>query len=317
MRAVRLLVRNPLPFPRISLFNVCMGHIWANRGVSTALLLLGLLGGRGAAAQGATADQDQAQPQAASPPASAPQPGGAPAAEDGEVPRRPPARTGVVPPGAHAIRRSGDDEDNRPPRNPVWGLMFAFGFGGGGDDLVKVTLSDGSTQTLSAGDGIDASIGLMLTPLWVGDALGIGVSGTLGYKGWSVGGSNGDISIARFPFTAAVHLLPRVAHNWLLLARGGIDKETDVSISCSGVISCTDPNATANLGWFGEAGFYYTFDILKIDPDRPMPEQHGAYSLTFRYTKMTYTAPGGYNGYGGGTVDASSFMIYNTFYYNP
>jgi hypothetical protein len=65
------------------------------------------------------------------------------------------------------------------------------------------------------------------------------------------------------------------------------------------------------LGWFGEAGFYYTFDILKLDADLPKPEQHGAYSLTFRYTKLTYTAAGG------GTVDASSFMIYNTFYYNP
>lgn len=71
---------------------------------------------------------------------------------------------------------------------------------------------------------------------------------------------------------------------------------------------------TANLGWFGEAGFYYTFDILKLDPDLPKPEQHGAYSLTCRYTKLTYTASGAA---GGETTDASSFMIYNTFYYNP
>lgn len=61
--------------------------------------------------------------------------------------------------------------------------MLVFGFGGGGDDLVKVSLSDGSTQTLSAGDGVDASLGLMLTPVWVGDARGIGVSGTLGVQG--------------------------------------------------------------------------------------------------------------------------------------
>ena len=291
-----------------------MANLWANRGVSAAVLLLGLLGGRGASAQGRTADQDQGQPQTASPPANATTPRTPSATDDSEEPRRPRARPGAVPPGGHAIRRNGDDEDDRPPRNPVWGLMLVFGFGGGGDDLVKVSLSDGSTQTLSAGDGVDASLGLMLTPVWVGDALGIGVSGTLGYKGWSVGGSNGDISIGRFPFTAGVHLLPRVAHNWLLLARGGIDKEADISVSCSGVISCTNPDATANLGWFGEAGFYYTFDILKLNPDLPKPEQHGAYSLTFRYTKLTYTASGAA---GGGTADASSFMIYNTFYYNP
>ena len=288
-----------------------MANFWANRGVGAAVLLLGLLGGRGASAQDRTADQGQGQPPTASSPANATTPS---ATDDGEEPRRPRARAGVVPPGGHAIRRNGDDDDNRPPRNPVWGLMLVFGFGGGGADLVKVSLSDGTTQTLSAGDGVDASLGLMLTPVWVGDALGIGVSGTLGYKGWSVGGSNGDISIGRFPFTAGVHLLPRVAHNWLLLARGGIDKEADVSVSCSGVISCTNPDATANLGWFGEAGFYYTFDILKLDPDLPKPEQHGAYSLTFRYTKLTYTAS---SAAGGGTADASSFMIYNTFYYNP
>jgi hypothetical protein len=188
--------------------------------------------------------------------------------------------------------------------------MFVVGFGGGGSDLVKVSLSDGSTQTLSAGDGVDASLGLMWTPVWMGDALGIGISGTAGYKGWSVGGSNGDISIGRFPFTASLHLLPRIGHNWLVMARGGIDKEVAVSISCSGVISCTDPQATADLGWFGEAGFYYTFDILKINPDLPVPEQHGGLSLTFRYTKLTYTA-------GTGSVDGSSFMVYTNFYYNP
>jgi hypothetical protein len=188
--------------------------------------------------------------------------------------------------------------------------MFLFGFGGGGTDLVKVALSDGSTQTLSAGDGIDISLGLMFTPIWAGDGLGVGVSGTLGYKGWSVGGSNGDISIGRFPFTAAVHLLPRVAHNWLLLARGGIDKETDVSVSSSGAAAGTGANLNADLGWFAEGGFYYTFDFFRLDPDAPPPPQHGGFSLTGRYTKLTYTAPGG-------SADASSFMIYTNFYYNP
>ena len=243
------------------------GKLLVNRGVSVAALLLGLseVAGRQlrtrrrtrkAAADGVPAGQRHHASDAAG---RGRQRGASAAAR----------AAGVVPPGSHAIRRNGDDEYNRPPRNPVWGLMLVFGFGGGGDDLVKVSLSDGSTQTLSAGDGLDASLGLMLTPVWVGDALGIGVSGTLGYKGWSVGGSNGDISIGRFPFTAGVHLLPRVAHNWLLLARGGIDKEADVSVSCSGVISCTNPDATANLGWFGEAGFYYTFDILQAQPGSP------------------------------------------------
>src|SRR6185369_16014676 len=117
-----------------------MAKLWANRGVSAAVLLLGLLGGRGASAQDRTADQEQGQPQAASPPANPATPPTPPAVDDSEQPRRPPARA-RVPPG-HVIPRNGDDEDNRPPRNPVWGLMLVFGLGGGGDDLVKVTLSD-------------------------------------------------------------------------------------------------------------------------------------------------------------------------------
>lgn len=289
-------------------FNHATRHLLACRGLRAAVLLATFLEVPVASAQ-STGDPEPPSPDASSPPSTAPvHPGGS--ANDSEEPVRPRTRGALVPRAKRVVPRDNEDEYGRPPRNPVWGVMFVFGFGGGGSDLVKVALSDGSSQTLSAGDGIDASLGLMWTPLWMGDALGVGISGTAGYKGWSVGGSNGDISIGRFPFTAALHVMPRVAHNWLLMARGGISKELDVSISCSGVISCTDPGATANLGWFGEGGFYYTFDFFNVNPDLPVPEQHSAFSLTGRYTKLTYASATG-------SVDASSFMIYTNFYYNP
>lgn len=183
----------------------------------------------------------------------------------------------------------------------MWGLMFELGIGGGGANLVKVALSDGSSETLSAGDGVAVSLGVMVTPLWMGDRLGLGVSGTFGYKGWSVGGSNGDIGLSRYPFTAAVHLLPRISPRWLLLARGGLDKETNVSISGSGVAAGVGADLNASLGGFGEAGFYKIMDT---------PEERGAWSLTFRYTKLTYTA-------NGATADAQSFMLFTALYFNP
>jgi hypothetical protein len=243
-----------------------------------------------------------------------PPPNGAPAEDAAErtAPARPPS-----PAQARRLRIRpmvpDDDLDQRPVRNPVWGFMLEFGLGGGGDDLVKVSLSDGSTQTLSAGDGVALSLGLMWTPLWLGDALGVGVSGTFGYKGWSVGASNGDISIGRFPFTAAVHVMPRIARNWLLLARGGIDKETAASVSSSGDAAGIGANLDAKLGGFGEGGFYYTYDVFKsVEPkeDGTLPAQHGAWSLTFRYTKLTYTA-------NGVSVDGQSLMFFSTLYYNP
>jgi hypothetical protein len=180
-------------------------------------------------------------------------------------------------------------------------MLFELGIGGGGDDIVKVHLSDGSDQTLSAGDGAAVSVGLMFTPYWVGDKLGVGASGTVGYKGWSVGGSNGSISLSRFPLTFALHLLPRIAPRWLLLARGGIDKEAGVSISGSGVAAGTNVDLNASLGGFGEVGFYKIMDT---------PEQRGAWSLTVRYTKLSYSA-------NGGSVDAQSVMVFTSLYYNP
>lgn len=180
-------------------------------------------------------------------------------------------------------------------------MMFELGLGGGGDDLVKVSLSDGSNQTLSAGDGVSISFGIMVTPLWLGDSLGVGVTGTAGYKRWSVGGSNGDIGLSRFPLTAGVHLLPRLSPLWLFLMRGGIAKEAGISISGSGIAASAHADLNASLGGFGEAGFFKIMDT---------PEQRGAWSLTFRYTKLTYSA-------NGASADASSFMIFSALYFNP
>jgi len=250
-------------------------------------------------------DDDETPVGAGTRPATQPRetPAPAPMAVDPEEPRRP-SRRGAEPARGGQLRPSSwpdEERDERALRKPACGLMFELGIGGGGDDLVKVSLSDGSTQTLSAGDGVAVSLGLMCTPIWVGDNFGAGISGTIGYKGWSVGGSNGDIGMTRFPMTAAVHLLQRVAPRWLLLARGGIDKEVNVSISGSGVAQGTSADLNARLGGFGEAGFYYILDTL---------EQRGAWSLTFRYTQLTYTA-------NGGSADGQSFMVFSTLYFNP
>src|SRR5689334_11166378 len=145
----------------------------------------------------------------------------APMVTDDEDPPEPIRR--VSPTTSQPPSNYGDAQGKPLPlRNPKWGMMLELGLGGGGDDLVTVRLSNGDKQTLSAGDGVAISLGIMVTPLWVGDHLGAGIAGTAGYKGWSVGGSNGDIGLSRFPFIAAVHLLPRVAPRWFVLVRGGI-----------------------------------------------------------------------------------------------
>ena len=63
----------------------------------------------------------------------------------------------------------------------------------------------------------------------------------------------------------------------------------------------------ANLGAFAEGGFYI-FDIWTAPEHRG--EQRGAFSLTFRYTKLTYTTSVG-------AIDGQSLMVFPTYYYNP
>ena len=194
-----------------------------------------------------------------------------------------------------------DDGDVRPLKDPLWGLILELGMGGGGMTWSRSPTRTASSDTLSAGDGVSIAAGLMVTPLWVGDGVGIGGSATIGYKYWSVGASNGNVSIGRAPMTLALHVLPRLSPHWFLFARGGIDKEVGVSVSSSGVASGFDASPEASLGGFGEGGFYKIFDS---------PDQNGALSVTGRYTVMSYSA-------NGVTVDASSFMLFMGLYYNP
>jgi hypothetical protein len=114
-----------------------MGHSVVHRRVGLALLLIGLLGHRAASAQ-APVDQDQGRAETTLPPPGGAATRAAPAAVDGEEPPRPRSRAAVSPPVSPGVRRGDGDEDDRPPRKPVWGLMFVFGFGGGGDDLVTM-----------------------------------------------------------------------------------------------------------------------------------------------------------------------------------
>lgn len=237
-----------------------------------------------------------AQPQEGQPaPASVPSPPGAEgtsgpvgAATDDEEP--PDRRPRAVDPDA-------------PPdwvRNPKVGLVLELGMGGGGDQLATATLSNGKRQTLNAGDAVTLSVGLMITPLWVGDRLGVGVSGTAGYKSWSIGASNGSIALSRYPLIAAVHLMPRLAPRWLLLARGGIDKDAEVSVSGRGLAAGIGGELSSRVGGFVEAGIFSIFLT---------PEQRGAMSLTVRYTNVTYAV-------NGVSIDAQSVMVLCALYYH-
>ena len=201
-------------------------------------------------------------------------PARAPAVVDSEAPpRRRPLRA------TYASREAAEAQP-RWVRHPGNGLMFDLGAFLGGTDLATATFSDGSTSSLSGGSGVLASVGLMLTPLWVGDGAGFGVDAFASIKYDSIGDSNSSISLTRYPLGLGAHALFQVDDRWWFILRGGIIKETGISLSAGGY---GDASLSGSLGGFGEGGFYY---IPHLGDD------HVAFVFTFRYSASKDSANG-------------------------
>jgi hypothetical protein len=132
---------------------------------------------------------------------------------------------------------------------PLGGFRLGLGLAFGGDDLIKATMSNGDTQTLSAGTGVDLTLGATLTPLWIANTAGFGVGASVGVKYDSVGGSNGSADLTRFPVELWAQTLLRLSPRWFLAVAGGAHKDLDVSLGSSGVASGF--NASFDCPWGG------------------------------------------------------------------
>jgi hypothetical protein len=166
------------------------------------------------------------------------------------------------------------------PRRAGTGITTELGMLFGGDNLATATFTNGEKSSLPAGSGMSISLGAQWTPLWIGNAIGIGFGGSLGYKENSIEASNGSLTLSRYPLVAALHAIVPVTDAWLLLFRGGIQSDSEVSASGSGVANMATVQLNSGLGFLGEGGFYWPFT------------QHLAGSLTFRYTNMHYSFEG-------------------------
>jgi hypothetical protein len=164
-------------------------------------------------------------------------------------------------------------------RHPGNGLTFDLGVFLGGTDLATATFTDGSTSSLSGGSGLLASVGLMLTPLWVGDGAGFGVDAFASIKYDSVGDSNNSVSLTRYPLGLGAHALFRIDDRWWFILRGGIIKETGITLS----VGNADASLAGSLGGFGEGGFYYIPRVA---------DGHVAVVFTFRYSASNDSANG-------------------------
>lgn len=126
------------------------------------------------------------------------------------------------------------DGDGVPGRRKV-GFLLRVGLDAGGDELVKVSWSDGDTGSIKAGQLFTVAGGV----LYRSDAPWA-VEGTIGYKFDKVNGSNGSIQFSRIPIDLivdwthgghrlgagpTVHLAPKLSCD----ASGTCDGVSDVS----------------------------------------------------------------------------------------
>jgi len=111
-------------------------------------------------------------------------------------------------------------------KRPGTGFSFLIGGQGGGHTLATLTDEDGE-RTVKAGQGLTLGIGGMLTPLWLGRAVGLGVGADLGFVGDSAHVGNLRTSLVRFPLALTAHVLTNFtghSPNYLLV-RAGASRE--------------------------------------------------------------------------------------------
>ncbi len=163
------------------------------------------------------------------------------------------------------------------------GFLLRMGFDFGGDKLAEVRWSDGTTDTLKAGQLISFSAGALYHPdaQWA-------LEGTLGYKFDKVNGSNGSIEFTRIPLDVIV-----------AYANGGHRIGGGAAVHFSPTFTCDAGgvcNATASFDTAFGAIVQYAYG-LRVGVN-------GGFDFGARYTFIRYT--------GGGlpTLDGSGFGFF-------
>jgi hypothetical protein len=162
-------------------------------------------------------------------------------------------------------------------KQTLWCVSFVMGFSAGGDELVEVTLSDRSTQSLNAGTGLSLLMGVDGVVLRArAHTLFAGIEG--GVKGWNIGGEDTDfnLELVRLPLTARLRYAYETSPEVYLFISSGLQYEARVRLSGSGALGDIQSRFDNALGWVGEAGYWF-------DSGR------GGVSISIRYSRIGYT----------------------------
>lgn len=149
---------------------------------------------------------------------------------------------------------------------------MAIGLTGGGDKIATFDFTDGSSDTVNAGELFEVRAGVH----WRISEL-FSLRGSLGYHVSSSSARNGSFRFERFP----VELTGLFQASQRLRVGLGVRKATGARARSSGAAAGLDADFTASTGVLGEFEYFYT-------PN---------YSLYGRYVDESYTSQGvRYNG---------------------
>ena len=219
-------------------------------------------------------------PSEPAPPTTSPPPSEAP--PDPEVP---PDDT-EQPPGPPRHRHrptyyaSGAFQIPDPPAVPRGSVEFRLGYAFGGDTLARAVLSNGEDRTLDAGKGVVVAVEGAVTPLWVGDVVGLGARAQVGFRYGSISASNGTISLIRWPLLLGVHTLLRFTDVAYVRIGANIETHAGVSLSASGDGGSGSVDLDSSLGVGGELSLFFRWGA------------HACYNFAIQYTNIRYSASG-------------------------
>jgi hypothetical protein len=173
------------------------------------------------------------------------------------------------------------------------GLGVEFGMGGGGDDLVTATYTDGHQAKMSAGGLLVLALHAEWTPIRTRERHGFGLGLSAGVKYNGLSADNGSVKFLRYPVIASAHALLHVKQKYFFLARAGLEKDFAPALSGDGLGVGMNASFTSSLGAMGEMGVYWQAN-RKLGCD-----------VKVRYTHIKYS-------YGSGSVDGSSLALLAT-----
>ena len=149
--------------------------------------------------------------------------------------------------------------------SPTVGVSYEYG----GDNLMNVNYTDGSSESIKGGEGFQLHFGTVAT---LNEAESLFATLTLGWKYVSLpDAENGDASLARYPLEGIFYYRDG-KHRF----GAGVTKHMNISYSTSGILSGYGTDLESKVGTILAYGYSF--------------EEDDQMSLGIKYTDLTYTA---------------------------